>query len=510
MQNKLNDSLGGRTLKGKSTGGKALAGTGRAWQARNSSRQARKVFALFLALMLSLGLLSPAVFAQGGDGHAPDCSSSEGSACLHVHDEACGGLVDPAACTHTHDATCGYSEAVACDCAGPGGGDEAPAGEEEVPAGEEGTTGDDDTGTGGDGTLPGDETGTGEGAAPSEGDLALMGGELFPLAADPVVTFMTWKAGDNADNPAGYTDVFSTQTVTSGATCTNPGTPGAPTGPITYVFSGWYLPGEASAFNFSTTITTDITLQARFTPNWNVPVQVATPTELNTALSTATAGQAVVIELTASITCPSTFVIPAGKTIKLTSAAGGPYTISGNWTYTVLQVNSATLTLENIVIANGFSTEGGGIFLNGTLIIGTGAHITGNSALFTGGAIFNEYSGCAVVMYGGLISDNTAQWYYGGGVYLQNSAFTMYGGSITGNSAGYGGGVFMETTTFNMYGGSIAGNSAVNAGGGVYQGGKPLNMYGGDISGNTAPEAAGVCSSYSTFSLYGGSILFWT
>ena len=70
--------------------------------------------------------------------------------------------------------------------------------------------------------------------------------------------------------------------------------------------------------------------------------------------------------------------------------------------------------------------------------------------------------------------------------------FTMYGGSITGNSAtNNGGGVYVDGTDsrFTMYGGSITKNSATNNGGGVYVGsGTGMYVYVGgnaQIAGNT-------------------------
>ena len=71
--------------------------------------------------------------------------------------------------------------------------------------------------------------------------------------------------------------------------------------------------------------------------------------------------------------------------------------------------------------------------------------------------------------------------------------FTMYGGSITGNSAtNNGGGVYVDGTDsrFTMYGGSITDNSAKGSGGGVYVGsGSGLYVYVGgnaQIAGNKA------------------------
>ena len=89
--------------------------------------------------------------------------------------------------------------------------------------------------------------------------------------------------------------------------------------------------------------------------------------------------------------------------------------------------------------------------------------------------------------------------------------FTMYGGSITGNSAtNNGGGVYVDGTDsrFTMYGGSITDNSAKGSGGGVYVGsGSGLYVYVGgnaQIAGNKAGtnETSGIYFSVSGKKLY--------
>ena len=79
----------------------------------------------------------------------------------------------------------------------------------------------------------------------------------------------------------------------------------------------------------------------------------------------------------------------------------------------------------------------------------------------------------------------------GSGVYV-NGTFNMYGGSISGNSAIYGGGVYVNGT-FNMYGGSITKNTVSDTkgiyyGGGVYVSESATFTVSGtvNITGNTA------------------------
>ena len=104
----------------------------------------------------------------------------------------------------------------------------------------------------------------------------------------------------------------------------------------------------------------------------------------------------------------------------------------------------------------------------------------------------------------------------GTGVYLDpDGTFTMYGGSISGNSAAEkGGGVYMTRSTFRMLGGSVSGNSSDEDGAGVYTAGT-FNMTGGSVSGNFTTDAAvtgyatkrggGVYAAY-VFNMSGGTI----
>ena len=127
----------------------------------------------------------------------------------------------------------------------------------------------------------------------------------------------------------------------------------------------------------------------------------------------------------------------------------------------------------------------------------------------------NKYSGSGVnvkgtfTMYGGSISGNTAD--QGGGVYNRGT-FNMNGGTITSNIAINGGGVYINKGTFNMYGGTITGNKAEQTNGTAYGGGVYINkgtftMSGGTITGNKAKEyGGGVFINTGTFTMSGGEI----
>ena len=115
-------------------------------------------------------------------------------------------------------------------------------------------------------------------------------------------------------------------------------------------------------------------------------------------------------------------------------------------------------------------------------------------------------------MYGGSITGNTSPSSSGDGVYVsENGTFTMNGGSITGNKSYYGGVYVKENGTFTMNGGEITGNTSSSYGGGVYvsENGTFI-MNGGSITDNAASSEnksyGGGVYSAGTFTMTGGSI----
>ena len=140
---------------------------------------------------------------------------------------------------------------------------------------------------------------------------------------------------------------------------------------------------------------------------------------------------------------------------------------------------------------------------------GTG-RITHTDGL-TGTGVYLDPDG-TFTMYGGSISGNSAAE-KGGGVYMTRSTFRMLGGSVSGNKAKYGGGVYVYSGVFTLSGGTVSGNSSDEDGAGVYTAGT-FNMTGGSVSGNFTTDAAvtgfatkrgGVYAAY-VFNMSGGTI----
>jgi len=100
----------------------------------------------------------------------------------------------------------------------------------------------------------------------------------------------------------------------------------------------------------------------------------------------------------------------------------------------------------------------GGVRIDNGLFIMAGGEISGNASSQNGGGVGVVGNG-KFEMAGGVISGNTTgESYYGGGVYVSSSTFTVKGGEIFGNTAAYGGGVFVESNaSINKTGGTIYG-----------------------------------------------------
>jgi hypothetical protein len=214
--------------------------------------------------------------------------------------------------------------------------------------------------------------------------------------------------------------------------------------------------------------------------------------------------------------CPPKSLSYSGKTVGITLMAdGGEKTVqlaSNGSLFTI--GNGITLTLQDNVTLKGSAAmtaslvrvnSGGAFTMNG----GT---ISGNTASLGSGV---SVEGGAFTMHDGEISGNTA--FYGGGVYVfGNGAFTMHGGEILNiTAATKGGGVcVVGSGAFTMNDGIISGNTAYQDRGGVDGGGvyvfnhSEFTMHGGAISGNTAFYGGGVyVGNGSMFMMDNGTIL---
>ena len=189
------------------------------------------------------------------------------------------------------------------------------------------------------------------------------------------------------------------------------------------------------------------------------------------------------VYLSAEAQRDSVLTVASGKTLNL-CLNGNTLNLNGKY---INVEKTATLNLCDCASSEGKITGGAG-FTQNNFTYGGGVYNLGT---------FN--------MYGGKISNNTAQ--YGGGVYngdfLTAATFNMYGGTISGNS---GNGVYNNTkSTFTMSGGQITGNTG-SYGGGLYNG-NIAKMTGGIIGENTADTKGGGVYNSGSFEMSGGKII---
>jgi len=148
----------------------------------------------------------------------------------------------------------------------------------------------------------------------------------------------------------------------------------------------------------------------------------------------------------------------------------------GLYSNVTLNVTDSTIRDNTAILGGGIDNNAGTVTVNGCAII--------NNTASNGGGIYNDMFSTSTVISGGEISGNTAL-FRGGGIY-NRTTFNVTGVEIIGNEAesGNGGGIF-NMDVFEMSGGArIIDNTAQN-GGGIYNGGT-LNIPDGEFTNNKA------------------------
>ena len=187
------------------------------------------------------------------------------------------------------------------------------------------------------------------------------------------------------------------------------------------------------------------------------------------------------------------------------------HTLAGNGRDSVICVEEGgSLTLTNSVPETGAITGGGdcGVYVGyDSAFTMNGGAITGNTSSAGGGVYVGD--GGAFTMNDGTIAANIAT-VDGGGVFVdENGVFTMNGGVVSGNTAhDGGGGVYVyNDATFTMTGGAISGNASSEFGGGVMCLAS-FTMTGGTITGNCSAMGGGVDQEGGLMTVYGSPVVF--
>jgi hypothetical protein len=186
----------------------------------------------------------------------------------------------------------------------------------------------------------------------------------------------------------------------------------------------------------------------------------------------------------------------------------GPQTLSYSGKTVGITIIGNTTEWLVILNANGslFTVESGV-----TLTLDNNIALQGRSGN-TASLVRVNSGGTLVMNSGSKVMGNTSSSSGGGGVYVNSGAFTMSGGTISGNTSyssyySYGGGVYVYGGTFTMSGGTISGNTSssysysYSYGGGVYVGayGLFIKQSGGTIygsNGGTLKNTASIGDSY--------------
>ncbi|MFK7803896.1 MAG: Calx-beta domain-containing protein [Anaerolineae bacterium] len=135
---------------------------------------------------------------------------------------------------------------------------------------------------------------------------------------------------------------------------------------------------------------------------------------------------------------------------------------------TQVTLNSLSIMRSEAPITGTTAEKSGGAIRNaGTLII-NGGEIDSNTAQFgNGGGIANLISGTVKILDGTAITDNTAANGNGGGLFNESGAEINEGSFFTGNSA-FNGGAIVNSGALTVESSIIFNNTGVNIGGGIW------------------------------------------
>jgi len=170
--------------------------------------------------------------------------------------------------------------------------------------------------------------------------------------------------------------------------------------------------------------------------------------------------------------------------------------------YRVLHVEGAQVSIRNLTVTNGYARndQGGAILVENAELLLDNVLLIGNRAADGGGLFVDE---SLVTMIGGGFQDNEVTGTGGGlGIFDTVSSVGLFSTTISGNTAVNGGGIALASGTLHVEDSSITGNIA-SSGGSFYSSDQGrLTINNTVISQNSASFAAAglVQTSYATIS----------
>jgi uncharacterized repeat protein (TIGR02543 family) len=336
-----------------------------------------------------------------------------------------------------------------------------------------------------------------------------------------------------------------------------------------YTFSGWNTGADGAGTSYaagaSFTVTADITLYAKWTPDtaaeYTVTYNVNGGDGTAPSAQTANRGTAIILAdgsgltkeghtfsgwnssadgagtsyaagasftVTADITLYAKWSIPAAVPasslqealdwLDSNAESGGVYTITASADETIApRILSYSNKTVSIILVGGNTERRISVSPNGsvftvesgvTLSLGNNLTLQGRSSNTTSLVKVNS-GGTLVMEIGSKITGNTSSSYGGGVAVSSGGTFTMSGGEISNNSSYSGGGVYMAGSgTFTMSGGAISSNTSYRGGGVYVDSSGTFRMSGGEISNNSSSSSGGgvAVSSDGTFTMNDGEI----
>ena len=235
---------------------------------------------------------------------------------------------------------------------------------------------------------------------------------------------------------------------------------------------------------------------------------------LRGAISSAPAGTDINFSVTGTITLTGGDIAIA-KNLTITAPASAPgITVSGNNASRIFDIEGSTVALSGLTLSGGNGNGGdgywngyGGAIINGGVLTLTNCIISGSTAEYFGGGVYNRdqatqgsivYGSGTLTVTNSTISGNVGSR-TGGGIW-NGGALTVIGSTFSNNNvntafASQGGGGIFNQSTANVSSSTFSSNSALLDGGAISNFGT-VTVTSSTFNGNTASNFGGALYNY--------------
>ena len=224
---------------------------------------------------------------------------------------------------------------------------------------------------------------------------------------------------------------------------------------------------------------------------------------LRAAITTANADTGDTINITATGTITLLSALPAiAADMTIAGPGANSLTVSGNNSTTVgtiFTINSGTVSISGLTIANGVGNcggssfdRGGGICIPGGTVTLANIAVINNSGNIGGGI----YSQGTLTVANSTFSGNSSTVADGGGIENDTGTLTVTNSTFSDNTAVNIGGGIASTGSMTLTNVTISGNAASSTGGGVYIFSGTVTVTNTIAAGNTASSDADIAGTY--------------